>query len=115
MTYTSLAYLCYISSVSFHESFLQQRVEVVNELILLLICYHFVLFADTVWEKSFREQVGTSTISCIGLLLAANTLLILLINAKSCKLKIKAKFAKRKAQKNAIAEEKRLKEIADLA
>ena len=89
LIYTTLLFICYISNVRFHESTQQQRIEIINELILICLCYHFVLFADQMWEMSFREHVGSSTVVFVLVLLGLNTMLILFINARLIKLKVK--------------------------
>jgi len=100
LIYTTLLFICYIANVRFHESTQQHRIEIVNELILVCLCYHFVLFADEMWEMSFREHVGSSTVVFVMLLLGLNTVIILFINARLIKLKIKAKCAVCIAKKN---------------
>ena len=100
LIFTTLLFICYIANVRFHESTQQHRIEIVNELILVCLCYHFVLFADQMWEMSFRDHVGSSTVVFVMLLLGLNTVLILIINARLIKLKVKAKCAVFTAKKN---------------
>ena len=46
MAYPTLAYICFISHLNVHETPRQRRIEMMNEVILVGICYHFYLFAD---------------------------------------------------------------------
>ena len=49
MLYTTLFYITFITQMSFYETTAMRRIEVMNECILVGICYHFVLFANPVW------------------------------------------------------------------
>ena len=80
---SALLYLCYIAQQRFHDSLMQQRIEVFNEVLLLCLCYHFVLFADDVWEEGERDQFGQSTNIFICVLLGVNALIILAVNFKA--------------------------------
>jgi len=97
MIYSTLGYLCYISLQRFHESPLQRRTEMFNEMLLLCLCYHFVLFADEIWDDGERNFFGQSTIIFVCFLLGVNTLLILAINFKVITLKFKRCVARKKA------------------
>ena len=52
----------------------------VNEVILVGICYHFVLFADPIWEDDMRDNIGTSVVGFVLTLLGINTLIIIGVN-----------------------------------
>lgn len=99
----SLAYLSYISRQTFYMSPFQKRVEMLNEGLLLVLCHHFVLFVDP-WLpsqeglKSARD-IGRSAIAFIVLLLAANTAIILAVNCRQVKLRVKKKLNERAARK----------------
>ena len=92
MLYSTLIYICYISQVRFHESLLQKRVELLNEWLLVCLCYHFVIFADSSWSRYIRDKVGLSTISFVCLLLGANIVIIIFANIKMIIFKIKVKI-----------------------
>lgn len=85
---------------------MQYRVELLNELLLVCICYHFVLFANDVWDREFRDQIGLSTIIFICFLLGINVLLIFFVNVKLIYKKIKAKYCGGNAKKKAEIEQK---------
>lgn len=80
---SNLVYLGYVSQQRFHDSPMQRRIEVFNETLLLILCYHFVLFTDDIWEDGEREAFGQSTIVFICFLLGINTLIILAVNFKA--------------------------------
>ena len=99
MLYSTLLYVCYISSSSFHMTPIQRRFEIMNECILICVCYHFFLFANPIWSEEFREQLGTSVVSFVGLLLGINTLIILGVNTQLVCRKLYLNKLKKKAEK----------------
>ena len=80
MLYSTLGYICYISNMDFYETTSQRRIEIINECILIILCYHFVLFVNPVWPNEFRDKLGTSAIFFVSLLLGLNTLIIFWVN-----------------------------------
>lgn len=68
-----------------------------NEVILVGICYHFVLFANPIWEDDMRDQIGTSVVGFVLALLGVNTLIIIGVNIQT----IKRKCHLRKLRKDA--------------
>lgn len=122
MLCSTLGYLCYISQVRFHESLLQKRMELLNEWILVCLCYHFVIFADSSWERIIYDKVGLSTIIFVCILLGANMIIIMFANIKmiifKCKVrmtdKLKIKLGKQKAEQEVI-KAKIAVELAELA
>ena len=92
MLMMTVAYLCYISRQEFYQSPFQKRVEMANECLLVLLCLHFILFTDVViWEDSqgTMMSIGRSAIAIVVLLLCGNTSIIIAMNCKRIKLKIK--------------------------
>ena len=71
-----------------------------NECILLGLCYHFILFIDPIWDRDLKDQVGTTAIVLISTLLGINGLVILIVTIQS----LKRKFELRKLKKIAEAE-----------
>jgi hypothetical protein len=51
--------------------------ELVNESILMLICYHLILFTGVVRDVKLRTNLGWSVSAFIGLLLIFNVYVIL--------------------------------------
>ena len=100
--------MSYICNVRFHESLLQQRVELFNEWILVCLCYHFVIFADSTWEPRLRDYVGQSTIGFVSFLLAANVCIIVMANIKAVIFKVKVKLTDKKKKLLAILKAKEI-------
>ena len=46
MLYSTLLYICYIINMGFYESNSHRQIEIMNECILVGVCYHFVIFAN---------------------------------------------------------------------
>ena len=54
------------------------RVETINEVLFLIICYHFVLYTDLVdINREMHEMIGWSQISFILLILSFNAYIML--------------------------------------
>lgn len=70
-----------------------------NECLLVCLCYHFVIFANTIWSPELRSNVGTSTIIFVVSLLGINTLIITALNFKAIKLKCKRRQAHKEYKK----------------
>ena len=54
----------------------------INETILLLICYHMALLSNLVWEPQIRDIVGYSLTFCLVCLLIGNALLMTMLNVR---------------------------------
>ena len=80
MLYSTLGYICYISNMEFYETKSQRKIEMINEYILVILCYHFILLVNPVWSNELRDRLGTSVIFFVGLLLCLNTLIIMWVN-----------------------------------
>lgn len=55
MLYSTLIYIVYISQMGFYETVSNRRIEIMNESILVALCYHFVIFADPSWDIDLYE------------------------------------------------------------
>ena len=96
--------------------------EILNEWILVCLCYHFVIFVDSSWERHIRDKVGLSSIIFVCILLGANMIIIIFANVKmiifKCKVritdKLKIKLGKQKAEQEVI-KAKIAVELAELA
>ena len=56
MQYSTLVYICYLGHGDcIHETPRQRQIEMMNECLLVGICYHFVLFANPVWQDELRD------------------------------------------------------------
>jgi hypothetical protein len=75
--YMLLWYVIYIETVEPYNTKFQTTQETVNEIFLLLICYHFVLFTGPVPDFETREMIGWSCIGSIGMMVAFNALALI--------------------------------------
>lgn len=89
----SLLYLCYINSKLLFLTRFLSRLETLNEVLFLLICYHLVLMANLVGEYATRIQIGWSLIYTSIAMAGINMIVILVANAKECIRKCKLKAA----------------------
>ena len=80
--YTSLLYIIYISHVYFHDPMWSRDLEMVNESIFLLVCYHIVIFVNLLWDLEKREYVGKSLVWTTGAILIMNTSIIVIVSLK---------------------------------
>ena len=85
MMLMSMAYICYISQMSFFETTFQRSIEIINECILLCIVYHWLAFANPVIYEDYQlmKAFGKSVIGFVLTLLAFNTVIILWVNIKA--------------------------------
>lgn len=100
MLYTTLLYICYISNMRFYESNSHRRIEIMNECILVGVCYHFVIFANPDFDIAIRHKLGFATITFVSALLAVNSLVIVWVSIAAIKRKLKLKKMKRQAEQN---------------
>ncbi len=70
-------YVIYLQQNKPHETSYQLRVETINEVLFLVIIYHFVLYTDLVESRDMREMIGWSQIGFVILILAVNTYIVL--------------------------------------
>ena len=70
-----------------------------NECLLVCLCYHFILFADIIWEASMRQGFGKSMIAFVLTLLGVNTFIILKISFKTISMFIRKKCHQRRVKK----------------
>lgn len=54
--------------------------EFINETLLVLVCYHYMLFVDLVPDASARDKIGYSLSAALGLLLVWNIGMMLWYN-----------------------------------
>ena len=80
MSFMTVLWLGYIFHVRLQEVRWQLFLEVVNEVILLFICYHFVLLHHMIQDKETLISVGNSLQILIYALLSINTIVILRIS-----------------------------------
>ena len=95
----TLVYISFISHMSLHETPGQKQIEMMNEIILVGICYHFILFANPIWGDNMRDTIGTSVVGFVLGLLAINTLIIIGVNIQLISRKLYLRKIKKQAQK----------------
>ena len=77
----------YLGLVIPHTSFQMTSSELANESIMMLSCYHFILFSGVVDDPVVRTNIGWSLAAAIGILLIFNVVVILAANAVQLKRK----------------------------
>ena len=95
----TMVYLCFIAHMNFHETVRLRRIEMLNECILIGICYHFVLLIDPYYEQELKEFLGKSIFTYIIALLGINTLIIILVNYEAVCRKLKLRKMRKLAEK----------------
>ena len=81
--------MTYIGLVTPHTIVLMSSLELINEQVLMLICYHFVLFTGLVTDYDMKYKLGWSMTAFIGLLFIINLSVIVNENIRALKLKYK--------------------------
>jgi hypothetical protein len=94
----SLYYIGYFMIVQPYDSKFAMYLEYVNEILFLVVCYHFILLTDVVSDKDARDGIGWSLIAAIGAIMVLNFGVIIGVNISA--VLRKAKLNKLKA--NAI-------------
>ena len=79
-SYLNLAYIIYLGLVVPHDVVNMTRAELMNESILMITCYHFILLAGLVYDVEARTSIGWSLAAFVGLLLLFNVTVILSAN-----------------------------------
>lgn len=77
----------YLGIVVPHETFYMTGSELANETILMLACYHFILFTGVVYDSESRTNIGWSLSGFIGLLLIFNVVVIISANVSQLRRK----------------------------
>ena len=78
--YASLLYIIYISHMYFHDPASSKSLEMLNEALFLLVCYHFVVFVNLLWDSAMRDSVGRSLVWTTGAILVMNTVIIVFVS-----------------------------------
>lgn len=79
-----------------HTDKFQTMAELLNEVLLILICYHFVLFTNLIEDDGMLVYVGYSLVAHLCLLLAVNIGILLWLNLSVICRSLKLKRLKRK-------------------
>ena len=63
-----------------HDTAAMTSTELINETILMLTCYHFILFAGLVYDVDVKANIGWTLSGFVALLLAFNVAVIMIAN-----------------------------------
>jgi hypothetical protein len=96
--YLNLFYVMYLGLVVPHDVVNMTNSELANESILMIICYHLILFTGVVDDLETRTNIGWSLVAFIGVLLIFNVIVILSANINQ----LRRKYALWKMRKAAI-------------
>ena len=86
-TLGTLFYIIFLGLVAPHNLSAMTSQELTNETLLVVICYHFILFAGLVDDLEMKNKLGISQIVFVGLLLMFNILVVLGANLTQLKRK----------------------------
>ena len=89
-----------------------KNLEILNESIFLLICYHFVIFVNLLWDTDTRDKVGKSLVWTTSAILILNTGIILIVSTKDVKRRIYLYNLKKLQKAQYTIKEKRLEHVA---
>jgi hypothetical protein len=98
-SYLNLAYIIYLGLVMPHDTVSMTSSELVNESILMMTCYHFILFAGLVYDVEAKTSIGWSLAAFVALLLVFNVAVILFANIRQFRAKFTLWKLRRKANK----------------
>ena len=93
--FLSVLYMGYLKSVRIYDDQFMLDLEFFNEGLLLLCCYHFLMFTNILNDPYTSELLGISMILTIGLLLAVAAFVMLSVTFKLLWVKCKRKQARR--------------------
>lgn len=98
--FISLMYTIYLGLVVPHDIGLMTTSELLNETVLLLICYHFILFTDIVTDRAVRKSLAWGMTACVGLLFLLNFYVMIDANLQVFKWKYHVYKLKRTMHQN---------------
>ena len=93
---SSILYVCYLNYSPLFEEKLTGKLETVNELLFLILCYIMVLFSNIVPQYSTRELIGWYFIYTSITIVAINILIILWLGLVKLQAKLRLCLLKRK-------------------
>jgi len=97
--YTSVFYLIYVGMVMPHTEKVYNRLEIVNESLLILLAYHMFAFTPFVAEKDISYMTGWSAIVVIAVIIVLN--ITMMVNLGSKKLIRKVRMERLKKRRRA--------------
>ena len=93
--YPSIFYIIYLQYVRPHDDASSVLIETCNIVILLVICYHFILLTDLISNPFLKFKLGFSLIICVCTMIALNHSVIVFVNLHQLYYDIKRKRALR--------------------
>ena len=81
--YSSNLYIIYLQHVSPYDDSSTVTIETFNEVILLLICYHFILLTDLLSDPALKFKIGWSLVICVGLMISVNLIIIVVVSLRN--------------------------------
>jgi hypothetical protein len=98
--YSSNLYLIYLQHVQPYDESSTVLIETLNEVILLCICYHFILLTDLLSDPTLKFKIGWSLCVCVLAMIVLNLSIIVFVSLRQCYFDLKKKRAlKLRAQK----------------
>jgi hypothetical protein len=91
--YSSNLYIIYLQHVSPYDDTSAVFIETCNEVILLLICYHFILLTDLLSDPALKFKIGWSLCLCVLAMIAMNLTIIVFVSLRQCCVDLKRKRA----------------------
>jgi hypothetical protein len=79
LIYTSNLYIIYLQHVTPYDDSATVVIETLNEVILLLICYHFILLTDILSDPMLKFKIGWSLCGFVLAMIAINLLIIVTV------------------------------------
>ena len=82
LIYSSIFYIIYLHYVRPHDDSSSVLVETINEVILLVICYHFILLTDLLSDPFVKFKIGLSLIICVCSMISLNLSIIVFVSLR---------------------------------
>ena len=70
----------FLGTVIPHQDIFMTKIEIVNETLLVLVCYQFMLYTDIVQNVPLRSAIGWSQVGLVVFILVFNLTVILNTN-----------------------------------
>ena len=90
----SILYFAYLGFSRIYEDSLTFRLELTNEVLFLLTCYHFILYTNFLTNPDDLEGIGISMIIFILIILIVNTFVTISSSIRACKQNLAKRYIK---------------------
>jgi hypothetical protein len=95
LIYSSNLYIIYLQHVTPYDDSSTVVIETINEVFLLLICYHFILLTDLLSDPMLKFKIGWSLCGHVLAMIAMNLLIIVFVSLTQLCIDLKKKKAER--------------------